>query len=141
MGPAMLPDALERMPHAGAMRLIAAIEAADATHIRCRAADHVASDYPLRLDGVLFAAALVELGAQAAAAHASVFGLDAAHTGLVLAISDLALLRDRVEHPEPLLASAERLHQLGGAAAYRFAVSQGGAPLVTGEVLLSMVPA
>jgi predicted hotdog family 3-hydroxylacyl-ACP dehydratase len=137
----MLADALARMPHAGAMRLIAAIEHADATGIRALATDHSAAGHPLRLDGVLHAAALVELGAQAAAAHASLFGMDAAHTGLVLAIGDLALHRDRVEDAEPLRMTAERVHQLDTAAAYRFSVTQGAAMLVTGEILLSMARA
>ncbi len=137
----MLAEALSRMPHAGAMRLIAAIESADATRIECRASDHAAPDYPLRLNGVLYAAALVELGAQAAAAHASVFGMGAAHAGLVLAIGDLALHRDRSSDPRPLCMTAERLDRIDSAAAYRFGVSQAGAPIVNGELLLSMVRA
>lgn len=137
----MLAEALQRMPHAGAMRLIAAVEAADATRIDCRATDHAAPDYPLRLDGVLYSAALVELGAQAAAAHASIFGVGAAHTGLVLAIGDLDLHRDCVDDPHPLRMTAERLDRIGSAVAYRFDVTQAGAPLVTGELLLSMVHA
>jgi predicted hotdog family 3-hydroxylacyl-ACP dehydratase len=137
----MLAEALARMPHGGAMRLIAAIDSADAAGICCRATGHAAPDHPLRLDGVLHAAALVELGAQAAAAHASLFGMDAAHTGLVLAIGDLALHRDRIDDPEPLRMSAERLHQLDSAASYRFTVAQGDVPVVTGEILLSMLRA
>jgi predicted hotdog family 3-hydroxylacyl-ACP dehydratase len=137
----MLADALARMPHSGAMRLIADIESADAMRIRCRATDHSAPAYPLRLDGVLHIAALVELGAQAAAAHASLFGMGAAHTGLVLGIGDLALYRDRVESAEPLRMAAERVHGLDTAAAYRFSVTQGAAALVTGEILLSMARA
>ena len=137
----MLAEALERMPHAGAMRLIAAIEDADEARIRCRATDHAAAAYPLRLDGVLYAAALVELGAQAAAAHASLHAMRAGHAGLVLALGNLEMHRDRVDDPEPLRMTAERLHQLDGAAAYRFSVTQGAAPLVAGEILLSMVRA
>jgi predicted hotdog family 3-hydroxylacyl-ACP dehydratase len=137
----MLAEALARMPHGGAMRLVAAIEWADESRIACRATEHAAPDYPLRLHGVLHSAALVELGAQAAAAHASLFGMGAAHTGLVLAIGDLALHGDGVDDPGPLRMSAERLGQLDSAVAYRFAVTQRGGPLVTGELLLSMVPA
>jgi predicted hotdog family 3-hydroxylacyl-ACP dehydratase len=137
----VLAEALARMPHAGAMRLVAAIEAADASSIRCRATDHASPDHPLRLDGVLYAAALVELGAQAAAAHASLFGMGTAHAGLVLAIGDLVLHRDRIEDKEQLSMTAERRHQLDTAAEYRFVVSQGSAPVVAGEILLSMVPA
>ena len=137
----MLADALARMPHSGAMRLITAIEHADATCIRCRATDHASPDYPLRLDGVLHAAALVELGAQAAAAHASLFGMEAAHTGLVLAIGGLALHCCRVEGAEPLRMTAERMHRQSTAAAYRFAVVQGATTLAAGEILLSMARA
>ncbi len=137
----MLAEALARMPHRGAMRLIAAVEAADGAGIRCRATDHAPPDYPLRLDGVLYAAALVELGAQAAAAHASLFGMRAAHSGLILAINDLDLRCVHIADPAPLRMQAERRDQMEGAAAYRFAVSQHDTPLVTGEILLSMVPA
>ena len=137
----MLAEALARMPHSGAMRLIAAVEAADPVSIRCRATGHAAPDYPLRLDDVLHAAALVELGAQAAAAHASLFAMGSAHTGLVLAIGALALHRDRVEDPRPLQVTAERLNQLDTAASYRFSVTQAAAPVVTGEILLSMMRA
>jgi predicted hotdog family 3-hydroxylacyl-ACP dehydratase len=137
----VLAEALARMPHAGAMRLVAAVEAADEAVIRCRATDHTGPDYPLRLDGVLHAAALVELGAQAAAAHASLFGMAGAHAGLVLAIADLVLHCDRVGDPAPLRMLAERLDQLGGAARYRFAVMQRAAPIVTGEVVLAMARA
>jgi predicted hotdog family 3-hydroxylacyl-ACP dehydratase len=136
----MFAEALARMPHAGAMRLIADIEGAEHTRISCRASDHSAQDYPLRLDGVLYTAALVELGAQAAAAHASLFGVGAAHSGLVLALSDVELPCARVEGAQPIRVVADRLDQIEGAAAYRFTVLQSVAPLATGTVLLSMRP-
>lgn len=134
----MLAKALERMPHAGPMRLIAAIEAADESRIRCIATNHSGPDYPLRLSGVLYAASLVEIGAQAAAAHASVFGIGAAHTGLVLTIGDLSIERDLVECPDPLVVTAERLRGMDAAAAYRFTAEQNGGVLASGELLLSM---
>lgn len=134
----MLSDAFERMPHRGRMRLIAEIAAADADGIECRAAEHGAPDYPLRVDGVLHAAALVELGAQAAAAHTSLHGGMGAHAGLVLALSRVAVARDRVEGGGCLTVSARRLHAMEDAAAYSFEVTDGTAPLVTGEVLLSL---
>lgn len=134
----MLSEALSRMPHAGAMRLIGAIESADETRLLCSAKDHSAEDYPLRLDGMLYAATLVELGAQAAAAHASVFGVGAAHTGLVLSVGNVTVHCDLVEGAAPLRASAERLGGLDAVAEYRFAVTQDGADIVSGELLLSM---
>ena len=66
-----LETALARMPHRGAMRLIAGIVTADERAITCHTTDHRDPTYPLRLDGVLHTATLTELGAQAAAAHAS----------------------------------------------------------------------
>lgn len=134
----MLSEALERMPHAGRMRLIAAVEHADGSVIRCLARDHSGADYPLRLGGILYAASLVELGAQAAAAHASVFGVGAAHTGLVLTIGDLSLSRESVDRPQPLRMTAERLRELDLAVGYRFGVAQEGAMIAEGELLLSM---
>lgn len=134
----MLADALERMPHAAPMRLIERIDFLDDGHIRCFAGNHASPDYPLRLGGVLYVAALIELGAQAAAAHASLFGMGAAHTGLVLTLGDVTLHDSEVRSADQLAIQAERLHGAENAASYRFAVSQSGADLVTGETLLSM---
>ena len=136
----MLAEALDRMPHRGAMRLITGIDLADETVISCRADGHAAPDYPLRLGGVLYTAALIELGAQAAAAHASLFGLGQAHMGLVLTVSDVDFLGDRVEDPTPLKVTGTRVEMLALAASYRFEVGQGDVTLASGSVLLSMEP-
>lgn len=136
----MLAEALDRMPHRGAMRLITEIEQADETVIACRADGHAAHDYPLRLGGVLYTAALVELGAQAAAAHASLFGLGQAHMGLVLTVSDVAFHGDRINSPAPLRITGTRVEMLSLAACYRFEVGQGETLLASGSVLLSMEP-
>lgn len=137
----MLAEALARLPHAGGMRLIAEVEHADRMCIGCQATDHSELEYSLRVDGVLYAAALVELGAQAAAAHASVFGIGAAHAGLVVALSNVELRCVEIDNPARLRVQAERLEQIEGAATYRFTVVQDEVLLVTGEILLSMVPA
>lgn len=135
----MLEEALDRMPHRGAMRLIGSIEKADDAMIRCIARDHFDGDYPLRLNGVLYASALVELGAQAAAAHASLYGLGAAHTGLVLSIGAVEFHRNEVPDNGNLQIVAQRLRALGMAASYHFSVGLHGAPITSGEVLLSIV--
>ena len=70
-----LEAALARMPQKGAMQLLERILDLDKTTIRCLARDHRAADYPLRIEGRLMGASLVELGAQAAAAHASLHGV------------------------------------------------------------------
>lgn len=131
-------QAFARMPHAGAMRLIAEILAADPDRVHCRATDHGAPTYPLRIDGVLHAAALVEIGAQAAAVHASLHAIGGAHSGLVLALGNVALARDIVGATGRLEARAERIAAHGDAASYRFSVEDRDGPIVTGDLLLSM---
>ncbi|MEM7744634.1 MAG: hypothetical protein AAF409_13085 [Pseudomonadota bacterium] len=131
-----LEIARARMPHRGAMQLIEEIAEIDATSIRCISTGHTAAGHPLRLDGVLYVSALVELGAQAAAAHASVHGMGGAHAGLVLAMNDVEIHGIRVDAPrlEILATLAESIH---GAARYTFAVD-GPARLLSGSLLLSM---
>lgn len=141
-----LEDALARMPHRGAMRLIEAIGDVDATAITCRARPHDAADFPLRLDGHLDPAALTELGAQAAAAHASLYGMGAAHTGLVMSMSRIDIKRDCVPNGGKLMISAQRISALEAAASYRFTIGIIGLDaereeILSGEVLLSMVKA
>lgn len=141
---ARLDEALDRMPHRGAMRLLEAIEAVSETEIICRARAHGAADYPLRLEGHLEPLALTELGAQAAAAHASLYGMGAAHTGLVLSLSGIDIRQDTVPDGGNLTICAERIRALDAAASYRFTVlaaKAGGdaTEVLTGEVLLSML--
>lgn len=126
------------MPHSGRMQLIGEIVATDKREIRCLATDHRAPSYPLRLGGRLYCCALVELGAQAAAAHTSLFGIGAAHTGLMLTLSNVAIGPDLVESDERLAVRAELLESFDAMALYRFAVSAGDERLVAGEVMLGM---
>ena len=134
----MLSDAFERMPHSGPMRLIDKIVSADASRIICIARDHNMASYPLRLDGVLHICTLVELGAQAAAAHTSLFGTGGAHTGLVLALSNVEVLVDRVVDSTPLTVRAERRQALDDAAKYHFEVMGESGMMISGDVLLSL---
>ncbi len=134
----MLHEALKRMPHAGPMQLIEDIVSADADEILCIACDHHAGDYPLRLDGVLHVCTLVELGAQAAAAHTSLYGASEAHTGLVLAFSNIEVFRGRVTDTEPLTIRAEQRQSLEDAAQYRFEVMDRSGTVVSGDILLSL---
>ena len=133
-----LATALERMPHRGAMRLIAGITRADETSIACRGTDHRETAYPLRLEGVLHTATLAELGAQAAAAHASIFGMGAAHTGLVLSLSDVVIHHSRPPETAPLDVTATRTNLMEQMAGYDFELREGETTLLTGSVLLSL---
>ena len=134
----MLSEAFERMPHVGPMRLIDEIVSADASEILCIARDHRAASYPLRLDGVLHSCALVELGAQAAAAHTSLFGVGTAHTGLVLTLSNVEIFRNGVAGDDPMTVRGEQRQSLGDAASYRFEVIDGIGTVIAGDVLLSL---
>lgn len=130
--------ALARMPHEGRMLLLERVLSADAARIRCRARAHAAPDHPLRIDGRLATLALAEIGAQAAAAHASLEAVGGAHAGLVLAFRDLRAATDEVTSPEPLEAEAEALDLSPEGARYGFRVLQDGVCLLSGEATLSM---
>ncbi|MBK0400877.1 hypothetical protein H0I76_16880 [Limibaculum sp. M0105] len=134
----MLEDALDRMPHSGPMRLIESVLASDLDRVRCIATDHRSPTYPLRLGGMLYGATMIEIGAQAAAIHASLHAVGAAHTGLILALTDVVISRDLVESEGRLEVGAERIEGDENGARYRFEVVDGEGVIVSGELLLSM---
>lgn len=132
-------DAIDRMPQKGKMLLIEDVLRVDEASIACRARDHRCGNYPLRLNGRLFSVSLVELGAQAAAAHASLFGVGGHHAGLLLSLRDVHISEDDADRLDQRLeASAERIHFDEGGARYRFAVSSGPHEILQGEALLMM---
>lgn len=132
----MTGELLERMPQKGPMLLIERVVEIDADRIRCLARDHGGADYPLRIDGELEPASLVELGAQAAAAHASAHGMGQHHAGLLLALRDVEITGD--VGAGPLEVRAERLFFDEGGARYRFAVGPEAAPVLSGEAMMKM---
>lgn len=138
----MTAEALARMPHKGPMLLIAEIVETTDDRIVARARDHRNPAHPLRIDGTLHAPALVELGAQAAAAHASLHGIGGAHTGLLLALREAEVLRhDPDAASGPFTVTAERLAADASGARYRFRVSDGATDHLRGEALMSMTAA
>lgn len=118
------------------MQLIEVIEQLETDTIRCLSVGHTSAAYPLRINGVLYTAALLELGAQAAAAHASIHGMGGAHAGLVLAANNVKTSCTRV-NAERLMIEADLLESMDGAARYRFTVSD-ASPLIEGVLLLTM---
>lgn len=130
-------DAIARMPHKDVMCLIEEVLNADEASIRCRAKDHRHIDYPLRIGGQLMNVSLVELGAQAAAVHASLYGIGGHHAGLLLALHDVEVRRPDVGLTDaPLETTAERLHFDATGALYRFAVYDRKAEVVSGDAML-----
>lgn len=134
-----LQHGLDRMPQKGSMQLIEQIISADETHVLCTARDHSGADYPLRIDGHLAPISLVELGAQAAAAHASLFGIGGHHAGLLLALHGVDILDGAaIEAGDRLQAKAERLHFDESGARYSFSVMAGDRVVLSGEAMLRM---
>lgn len=132
-------DVLERMPHKGAMRLIERIISVDDTVIHCLGVAHGEVDYPLRLNGILYAANLVELGAQAAAAHASIGDLKGNHTGLLIGLQNVNLLTSTViDCSDNLHITARQLHFDGNGALYDFEISSQGQRYIEGRATLKM---
>lgn len=130
---------LERIPHKGAMCLIERVVETSADRIHCIARDHTDHDYPLRLDGTLFAATLVELGAQAAAVHTSLHTIADNHVGLLVGLRDVnisVLTIDNVD--DRLEVHADQLHVDPGVALYGFCVRCNGNDVVTGKAMLKM---
>ena len=134
-----LNDALERMPHMGAMRLIEQITSATEAEIHCLGVPHGDAAYPLRLGGILYTANLVELGAQAAAAHASMGELKGNHTGLLIGLQNITLFTSTVpEGPENLRVTARQLHFDGNGALYDFEIGSQEQIYIQGRATLKM---
>ena len=131
--------AIDRMPQKGVMCLIDEVLSADETSIKCRAKDHRNAGYPLRIAGQLMTASLVELGAQAAAAHASLYGIGGHHAGMLLALHNVEIREPDDSLTDTLLeASAERMHFDETGARYRFTVHYHSSEVLSGEAMLMM---
>lgn len=131
--------ALDRMPQKGAMLLLERVVALDETTIRCLARDHRGPGYPLRIDGRLMGVSLIELGAQAAAAHASLHGIGGPHAGLLLALYNVEIrLADGDAAVGLFTAEAERIYFDEGVARYRFSIADDEGERLCGETMLRM---
>ena len=132
---------LAHLPHQGAMNLLEAVVAWDASTLRARATSHRDPENPLRRAGVLPIAAGIEYGAQAAAAHGALAANAPSGAGF------LASMRSVVFHAGRLDDQAGALdvfvEQLGGGTAgvlYRFEISCLGRALVDGRVTVAFAP-
>ena len=132
-------DGLNRMPHQGAMRLIERVVTATDTHIHCVAADHNADDYPLRLNGTLFSVTLVELGAQAAAVHTSLYNIANNHSGLLIGLKKVEFAKHVVgKTSQKLDIYADQIHFDVGVALYSFCIRNEEQEIVKGQAMLQM---
>ena len=149
------------VPHAGRMVLLDALQAWDATTIRCSATGHTAPDHPLRSAGGLLAPAAIEYAAQAAALHG---GLTSAASGvatgagvrggMLASARSVQFHRWRLDDlPGPLTITAERQAGIENAAAdvrvqagdarqwlYAFTLTHDGQPVADGRLTVVLEP-
>ncbi len=131
--------AFDRMPQKGRMLLLDRVLDISETLISCSARDHRSPEYPLRIGGRLMGASLVELGAQAAAAHASIHDFGGHHAGLILVLHNVTItLTDADAAIGRFTCSAERLYFDDGFARYGFSVCDEVEVLIQGEATFKM---
>ena len=126
-----------RIPHAGTMCLLDAVESWDETRALCRAASHREPGNPLRSDDQLSALNAIEYGAQAMAVHASLLGADAGKPapGYLVAIRDVEFFTDRLDdRAQNLSVLAERIHGDAHGLQYAFSVRAGDSELARGRL-------
>jgi predicted hotdog family 3-hydroxylacyl-ACP dehydratase len=126
------------IPHAGAMCLLDAVAAWDATAIHAVSRVHRDTAHPLRAHGRLHAIHLAEYGAQAGAVHgalrARAAGDETIRPGVLVTLRDVCLHAQRIDdlegeldvHAACLLADAH-------GAQYRFVIEHRGTRLVEGR--------
>ena len=119
------PTIQELLPHAGAMVLIDAIVAFDATRIECRSTRHRDPANPLRDGGRLSALAGVEFAAQAMALHGALLASPPSplRSGRLAALREVEVAQDSLDAlPAPLAIVCTREGATADAAGYAFAV-------------------
>ncbi len=130
---------IERLvPQRGAMCLLDAVVAWDATHIRCRAAAP-GSAHPLLRDNAVPAIAAVEYAAQATAVHGALLDPAAApRAGMLAKLSEMHLHTDCIPRDGLALdVRAERLGHADTGCLYRFEVACGQRPIASGRLLVA----
>ncbi len=127
-----------RIPHAGRMVLLDAVDAWDDAHIVCRTDSHRESDHPLAIAGRLSSACGVEYAAQAMALHGGLtapvdpenrprLGFLASVRGVTMAVARLDDL------PGPLTIEATRESGDASRVLYAFEIRGDGRVLVSGR--------
>jgi predicted hotdog family 3-hydroxylacyl-ACP dehydratase len=145
-------DIYRRIPHAGAMRLLAAVREWDASGIVCTAHSHAQADHPLREDGRLDSVHAIEYAAQAAALHASLTGeiVEIVETGearaprlaYIAALHAVELCSRPLDDDEmirrPLDIRAQLTAAGATAARYGFSVACGAVCIARGTMTVAM---
>jgi predicted hotdog family 3-hydroxylacyl-ACP dehydratase len=132
-------DWMERIPHAGTMRLLDVVRDWNDTHIHAQGERHLPHDHPLRSDDGLHAVHLAEYGAQAVAVHAALMAAARGETrtqhGRLVSLRDVQLMIEYVDlAAAPLDVHAECLIADERGAQYAFKVEQRAQLLASGRV-------
>jgi len=132
---------LAHLPHQGAMNLLEAVVAWDASTLHARATSHRDPGNPLRRAGVLPIAAGIEYGAQAAAAHGALAANAPSGAGFLASMRSVVFHVGRLDDQCAALdVLAEQLGGGGAGVLYRFEVSCEGRALVEGRVTVAFAP-
>lgn len=142
-------DIYRRIPHAGAMCLLAAVREWNANGIVCTAHSHAQADHPLREDGRLGSVHAIEYAAQAAALHASLTG-ETVKTGearalrraYIAALHAVELCPHSLDDDEMIRSPLDIRAQLTAAGAtaarYEFSVVCGAVCIARGTMTVAM---
>jgi predicted hotdog family 3-hydroxylacyl-ACP dehydratase len=127
----------ERIPHAGSMCLLDALEAWDAEGLLCRASSHQDPANPLRSPQGLLAPVAIEYAAQAMALHGALTAAPGTppRPGYLAAVRGVLLHQPRLDTAAgPLRVQARRQAAAEQQAIYSFSVADAeGRPLVEGR--------
>ncbi len=127
------------IPHAGAMRLIDQVDSAASEEVVCSTRSHLSADNPLRVNGIIPAAAAIEYAAQAMAVHAALTRGGPPRRGFLVVASGVTWTADRLDATDaPIQIRATRLASMGNGAQYAFLVSAGTAVSVSGTLTLQL---
>ncbi len=130
------------LPHAGRSRLITRVVSVDAGGIVCEGSPLDAPDHPLRVDGRIERAALVEYAAQAMAIHGRLRSGEAgpAGVGYLIAVHDMRLGGPGPDAPAGVLRiEAREVLSMGGQVSYAFtATAADGRELASGRASVAL---
>lgn len=125
------------IPHQGRMCLLDRVESWDAAGIRCASAAHHDPLNPLRRQGRLAAICIVELALQAMALHGALTAGGPQPQGFVTSLRDVLVAEPFADHlPGPLLIEAALLAAESRGHIYRFSITAGGRPVVSGQAAI-----
>lgn len=132
-----------RIPHTGAMCLLARVERWSERDIHCVASGHRALDNPLRHGDRLPVSAGIEYAAQAMAVHGSLLEPTATtpRRGYLAVLSRVEWTVERLDDIDgELQIEAVRDTVIGGGSSYQFAVRAGERLLLSGAAVIAFDP-